>query len=61
MEQEDSLTPFPFLLMVEGLSGDVRSVETCNLLSGIRVGNVGLSMTHLQYADDICSSWGSIG
>ena len=38
--------------MVEGLSGLVRSAKTHGLYRGFKVGNSGLSITHLQYADD---------
>lgn len=44
--------------MVEGLSGDVRSAEERNIFSRFRVGNVGLSMTHILYANDVCSYLG---
>jgi hypothetical protein len=34
------------------LSGAIRSAEERNLFTGFRVGNAGLSVSHLQYADD---------
>jgi len=46
-KEEDPSTPFSFLLVVEGLSGAVRSAEERNLFSGFKVGNEGLSVTHL--------------
>ena len=46
------MTPFLFLLVVEGFSGLVRSAETRGLYRGFKVGNSGLSISHLQYADD---------
>lgn len=46
------LSPFLFLLVVEGMSGLVRSAEARGLYHGFRVGNSGLSISHLQYADD---------
>lgn len=52
LKQGDPLAPFLFLLMVEGLSGAIRSAEERNLFTGFRVGNAGLSVSHLQYADD---------
>jgi hypothetical protein len=49
LKQGDLLAPFLFLLVVEGLSGVIRRAEL-SLFSGFRVG--GLSISHLQYADD---------
>ncbi|MCI20263.1 LINE-1 reverse transcriptase like, partial [Trifolium medium] len=43
---------FLFLLVVEGLSVAVRTAEERNLYSRFQVGNSGMSVTHLQYADD---------
>jgi len=51
-KQGDLLAPFLFLLVAEGLSGLVRSAEARGLYRGFRMGNSGLSITHLQYADD---------
>ncbi|GAU49947.1 hypothetical protein TSUD_408420 [Trifolium subterraneum] len=39
-------------LSVLGLSGAIRNAEERNLFTGFRVGNAGLSVSHLQYADD---------
>jgi hypothetical protein len=52
LKQSDPLAPFLFLLVVEGLSCLVRSAEACGLYHGFKVGNSGLSISHLQYADD---------
>ncbi|GAU22757.1 hypothetical protein TSUD_129690 [Trifolium subterraneum] len=52
LKQGDPLAPFLFLLVVEGLSGAIRNAEERNLFTGFRVGNAGLSVSHLQYADD---------
>jgi len=52
LKQEDPLAPFLFLLVVEGLSGLVRSVEVKGLYQGFKVGSGGLSISHLQYVDD---------
>lgn len=52
LKQGDPLAPFLFLLVVEGLSGLVRSAEALGLYQGFKVGNSGLSISHLQYADD---------
>jgi hypothetical protein len=52
LKQGDPLAPFLFLLVVEGLSAAVRTAEEKNLYSGFKVGNSGVSISHLQYADD---------
>lgn len=52
MKQGDPLALFLFLLVVEGLSGLVRSTEARGLYHGFKIGNSGLSISHLQYADD---------
>jgi hypothetical protein len=52
LKQGDPLAPFLFLLVVEGLSGLVRSAEARGLYHGVKVGNSDLSISHLQYADD---------
>ncbi|MCI02845.1 putative non-LTR retroelement reverse transcriptase, partial [Trifolium medium] len=52
LKQGDPLAPFLFLLVVEGLSGAIRSAEEHNLFKGFQVGNTGVSVSHLQYADD---------
>jgi hypothetical protein len=52
LKQGDPLAPFLFLLVVEGLSGAIRSAEERNMFTGFKVGNTGLSVSHFQYADD---------
>jgi hypothetical protein len=52
LKQGDPLAPFHFWLVVEGLSGLVRSAEARGLYHGFKVGNSGLSISHLQYAND---------
>jgi hypothetical protein len=52
LKQEDPLATFLFLLVVEGLSGAIRSADERNMFTGFKVGNTGLSVSHLQYADD---------
>ncbi|GAU42324.1 hypothetical protein TSUD_25500 [Trifolium subterraneum] len=53
LKQGDPIAPFLFLLVAEGLSGVIKSAEERNLFTGFKVGNAGLSVSHLQYADDI--------
>lgn len=52
LKQGDPLALFLFLLVVEGLSGLVRSAEARGVYNGFKVGNFGTSISHLQYADD---------
>ncbi|MCH82139.1 cytochrome P450, partial [Trifolium medium] len=52
LKQGDPLAPFIFLLVVEGLSAAVRTAEERNLFTGFKVGNTGMFVSHLQYADD---------
>jgi hypothetical protein len=52
LKQGDPLAPFLFLLVVEGLSGLVRSSEASGLYHGFKVNNSDLSILHLHYADD---------
>ncbi|GAU37373.1 hypothetical protein TSUD_22470 [Trifolium subterraneum] len=51
-KQGDPLAPFLFLLVVEGLSGAVSRAEELGMFKGFKVGNNGLFVSHLQYADD---------
>jgi hypothetical protein len=57
LKQGDPLAPFLFLLVVEGLSGLVRSAESRGLYQGFKVGNSGLSISHLQYVHDTLFLW----
>jgi len=52
LRQGDPLAPFLFLLVVEGLAGAVRQVESKGLFKGIKVGRKEISITMLQFADD---------
>ena len=52
LKQGDPLAPFLFLLVVEGLSGLVRSAKERSLYQGFKVGASELAISHLQYADD---------
>jgi len=52
LKQWDPLAPFLFLLVVEGLSGLIRSAEERGLYQGFQVGALGIVVSHLQYADD---------
>ncbi|MCH92675.1 LINE-1 reverse transcriptase like, partial [Trifolium medium] len=52
LKQGDPLAPFLFLLVVEGLSGAISREEELGMFKGFKVGNNGLFVSHLQYADD---------
>jgi len=52
LKQGDPLALFLFLLVVEGLSGLVRSAEATGLYHAFKLINSGLAISHLQYADD---------
>ncbi|GKV46285.1 hypothetical protein SLEP1_g53277 [Rubroshorea leprosula] len=53
LRQGDPLSPFLFLMVAEGLHGLVKKAEEEGLLQGITVGNNGLAISLLQFADDI--------
>uniref|UniRef100_A0A0V0HJR2 Putative ovule protein n=1 Tax=Solanum chacoense TaxID=4108 RepID=A0A0V0HJR2_SOLCH len=56
IRQGDPLSPFPFILAVEGLNNMIKTTKVNGWLSGFEVAkNNGesLEVTHLQYADDI--------
>lgn len=52
LKQGDPLAPFLFLLVAEGFSGLMRNAVDRNLFEGFPLGDGGLVISHLQYADD---------
>ncbi|GKV46217.1 hypothetical protein SLEP1_g53216 [Rubroshorea leprosula] len=52
IRQGDPLSPFLFLIVAEGLNGLVSSAVEKQLNKGVAVGNEGVSVSHLQFADD---------
>jgi len=52
LRQGDSLTPFLFLVVAEGLVGLVRQAVKTNMLHGLKIGRKEVDMCLLQYADD---------
>jgi len=53
LRQGDLVSPFLFLLVVEGLQVMMSSIVGNNLFYGYQVGTYGsLAISHLQYADD---------
>jgi len=53
LRQGDPLTPFLFLIVVEGLIGLVREAKRFNAFSGVVVGNGSVKVDLLQFADDM--------
>jgi hypothetical protein len=55
LKQGDPLAPFLFLLVAEGFAGLMRSAVEKNYFKGFGVGDGGVVVSHLQYANDtIC-------
>ncbi|GKV00002.1 hypothetical protein SLEP1_g12766 [Rubroshorea leprosula] len=52
IRQGDPLSPFLFLIVAEGLNGLMASAVDKNLFKGARIGNVDVTVSHLQFADD---------
>ncbi|MCI47030.1 putative non-LTR retroelement reverse transcriptase, partial [Trifolium medium] len=52
LKQGDPLAPFLFVLVAEGLGGLMKQAVATNRFSGFRIGNGGVTISHLQYADD---------
>ncbi|GKV04742.1 hypothetical protein SLEP1_g16855 [Rubroshorea leprosula] len=52
IRQGDPLLPFLFLIVAEGLNGLVTSAVEKGIYKGVRVGNEGVMVSHLQFADD---------
>ncbi|GKU89787.1 hypothetical protein SLEP1_g3881 [Rubroshorea leprosula] len=52
IRQGDPLSPFLFLLVVEGLNGLMQSANEKNMYRGVRIGNGNLLVSHLQFAND---------
>lgn len=52
LKQGNPLAPFLFLFVVEGLSGLMRRAVGRRLFTRVAIGDQGLSISHLQYADD---------
>ncbi|GLT56373.1 hypothetical protein SLA2020_294170 [Shorea laevis] len=52
LRQGDPLSPFLFLMIMEGLNGLVKKAEIEGLLQGIEIGRRGLTISLLQFADD---------
>ncbi|GKV33856.1 hypothetical protein SLEP1_g42305 [Rubroshorea leprosula] len=53
LRQGDPLSPFLFLIVAEGLNGLVSSAVVKEQYKGVIVGNGAVSVSHLQFADDM--------
>ncbi|GKV34650.1 hypothetical protein SLEP1_g43008 [Rubroshorea leprosula] len=52
LRQGDPLSPFLFFIVVEGLNGIISSAASLGMVNGIEIGQCGMNVTHLQFADD---------
>ncbi|GKV24214.1 hypothetical protein SLEP1_g33851 [Rubroshorea leprosula] len=52
LRQGDLLSPFLFLIVVEGLNGLVSSAIEKEMYKGVLIGDGEVTVTHLQFADD---------
>ncbi|GJV14423.1 putative RNA-directed DNA polymerase, eukaryota, reverse transcriptase zinc-binding domain protein, partial [Tanacetum coccineum] len=59
LRQGDPLSPFLFIIIMEGLHIALRDAMAANLFHGVKVGSSTLRLSHLLYADDviIMSEW----
>nr|GEU41504.1 reverse transcriptase domain, reverse transcriptase zinc-binding domain protein [Tanacetum cinerariifolium] len=59
LRQGDPLSPFLFILIMEGLYNALADAVTKGLISGVTLNNSNISISHLFYADDviITSQW----
>ncbi|XP_071688162.1 uncharacterized mitochondrial protein AtMg01250-like [Rutidosis leptorrhynchoides] len=59
VRQGDPLSPFLFILAAEGLYLLMKAAVRHNMFEGIEVGNDKISISHLQYVDDMIffGSW----
>jgi hypothetical protein len=61
LKQGDPLAPFLFLLVAEGLGGLMKKAGDLNKFRGFQIGSSGMTVSHLQYADDtLCIEEASI-
>ncbi|GJX24323.1 putative RNA-directed DNA polymerase, eukaryota, reverse transcriptase zinc-binding domain protein [Tanacetum coccineum] len=53
LRQGDPMSPFLFILAMEGLPVLTCKAITLGLFKGVKVGNDGIHISHLIYADDV--------
>ena len=51
--QGDPLSPFLFIISMEGLHDVIQKAVTLKLVNGVKIGNDDLPLSHLMYADDV--------
>ncbi|GJZ69741.1 putative RNA-directed DNA polymerase, eukaryota, reverse transcriptase zinc-binding domain protein [Tanacetum coccineum] len=61
LRQGDPLSPFLFILVMEGLHSALSDVVNSGLIRGIKIGDSDIQLSHLFYADDvvITTEWSS--
>nr|GEU38695.1 putative RNA-directed DNA polymerase, eukaryota, reverse transcriptase zinc-binding domain protein [Tanacetum cinerariifolium] len=59
LRQGDPLSPFLFIIVVEGFHMDLKDGLAANMFHGVKVGSSDMHLSHLFYADDviILSEW----
>ncbi|GJR76425.1 RNA-directed DNA polymerase, eukaryota, reverse transcriptase zinc-binding domain protein [Tanacetum coccineum] len=59
LRQGDPLSPFLFIIVMEGLHMTLRDGVAANMFQGVKVGSPGILLSHLFYADDVVifSEW----
>ncbi|GKC66249.1 putative RNA-directed DNA polymerase, eukaryota, reverse transcriptase zinc-binding domain protein, partial [Tanacetum coccineum] len=61
LRQGDPLSPFLFILVMEGLHYALSNAVSSGLIRGIKLGSSDITLSHLFYADDvvITTDWNS--
>ncbi|KAJ9562034.1 hypothetical protein OSB04_007194 [Centaurea solstitialis] len=61
IRQGDPMAPFLFLVVAKGMHVMVEEAIKKGLFKGLKVGNGGVTLSHLQYADDVVffGEWGT--
>ncbi|GJV49258.1 RNA-directed DNA polymerase, eukaryota, reverse transcriptase zinc-binding domain protein [Tanacetum coccineum] len=53
LRQGDPLSPFLFIIIMEGIHIAIKDVTRSNLIKRVTVGNPGMRLSHFFYADDV--------